>query len=130
MNEQPPKESADIITTDCDKIILGIRRTILKISPHCWKRNKEFQASKKAKIRDNLKRWLLDKEVIKDFVHQIVDHSVRKEGINSEWPAWKYYGYEPVIDKRNDMAYRIIFFLDDNKPEIIGVITIYPADDN
>ncbi|KLL03208.1 MAG: hypothetical protein MRERV_48c001, partial [Mycoplasmataceae bacterium RV_VA103A] len=34
--KQPPKEPTNIITADCNKVILGIRRTILKISPHCW----------------------------------------------------------------------------------------------
>jgi hypothetical protein len=50
------------------------------------------------------------------------------EGTNSDWPAWKYYAYEPVIDKRNNLSYRIVFFLDDNNPEIIGVITVYPCE--
>ena len=70
-SEQPPKEPSGTITTDCNKVVLGIRRTILKISPHCWKRNAEFQTSKKEKIKENLSQWLLDKETIKSFVQQI-----------------------------------------------------------
>ena len=30
--------------------------------------------------------------------------------------------------KRNDTDYLIIFFLDDNNPELIGVITVYPCE--
>jgi len=36
--------------------MLGIRRTVLKISPHFLKRNEEFKASKKAKIKENLNK--------------------------------------------------------------------------
>jgi hypothetical protein len=40
----------------------------------------------------------------------------------------KYYGYQPVIDKRNSMSYRIIWLHDDHNPEIIGVMTVYPVE--
>lgn len=124
--QSPPPEPVNTTTNKCDIKILNIRRKILKISPHYWKRNEEFRQSKKKKIRENLKKWLLDDEAIKDFVKQLDNKKVRKEGINADWPAWKYYSYEPVIDKRNEIAYLIIFFLDDNNPELIGVITVYP----
>ena len=52
--KKPPQESANTITDKCDILMLGIRRTVLKISPHCWKRNLEFKASKKVKVKDNL----------------------------------------------------------------------------
>ena len=123
--QKPPQGPSNTITDKCDIKILGIRRKVLKISSHCWKRNEEFRNSKKKKIRENLEKWLLNNEVIKDFIQQLDGKKVRKEGINTEWPAWKYYSYEPVIDKRSEMAYLIIFFLDDNNPELIGVITVY-----
>lgn len=52
--KKPPQEPANTITDKCDILMLGIRRTVLKISPHCWKRNLEFKASKKVKVKDNL----------------------------------------------------------------------------
>ena len=125
---KPPQEPANTTADKCNIKILGIRRKILKISPHCWKRNEEFRQSKKKKIRENLEKWLLDDKVIKDFIQQLDNKKVRKEGINNDWPAWKYYSYEPVVDKRNGMIYLIIFFLDDNNPETIGVITVYPCE--
>jgi len=66
--QKPPQEPANTITTDCDIIILGIFRTVLKISPHFLKRNEEFRQSKKKKIRENLEKWLLDDEAIKNFI--------------------------------------------------------------
>jgi len=48
--KQAPPEPANLTTTDCNVAILGIRRTILKISSHCWERNEEFQNSKKEKV--------------------------------------------------------------------------------
>jgi len=82
--KQPPQEPANTITDKCDISMLGIRRTILKISPHCWKRNLEFQASKKAKVRDNLKQWLLDKEIIKDFIQQLHEKEPEEEGVHKK----------------------------------------------
>ena len=126
MVKQPPQEPINTITDKCDILMLGIRRTVLKISPHCWKRNLEFQASKKAKIKDNLNRWLLDKEIIKEFVQQLNKKEPEEEGVDKVWKNLKYYGYQPVIDKRNDMSYRIIWLHDDYHPEIIGVMSVYP----
>jgi hypothetical protein len=67
-----------------DITILGICRTVLKISPHFLKRNEEFRQSKKKKIRENLEKWLLDDEVIKNFIQQLDGKKVRKEGINTD----------------------------------------------
>ena len=81
---KPPQKPVSTITDKCNIKILGIRRKILKISPHCLKRNEEFRQSKKKKIRENLEKWLLDDKVIKDFVQQLDNKKVRKEGINND----------------------------------------------
>ncbi|CAG8846400.1 16309_t:CDS:2, partial [Racocetra persica] len=47
-------------------------------------------------------------------------------GVNIDWPAWKYYGHDELIDKRSGLNYLMIFFLDDNNSEVIGVLTVYP----
>lgn len=52
--KKPPQEPINTITTDCDITMLGVRRTILKISPHFLKRNDDFRTSKKGKIKENL----------------------------------------------------------------------------
>ncbi|CAH1755901.1 1415_t:CDS:10 [Entrophospora sp. SA101] len=65
---------------ECDVVIFGIRRTILKISPHLQKRNEEFHQSKKKKFRENLSQYLLDDKVIKDFVQQLREEEVWFEG--------------------------------------------------
>jgi hypothetical protein len=124
--KKPPQEPINTITIDCDVEILGITRTVLKISPHFEKHNEEFRSSKKKKIRENLEQYLLDKKVIKDFVQQLHKKEPEFEGTHTNWEAWKYYVYKPVIDKRSDTDYLITFFLDDNNPELIGVITVYP----
>lgn len=124
--KKSPQEPANTITIDCDIEMLGIRRTVLKISPHLFKRNEELQASKKAKIKENLSKWLLDDQVIKNFVQQLDKKEPEEEGVDKVWKNLKYYGYQPVIDWRNGMAYRIIWLHDDYHPEIIGIITVYP----
>jgi hypothetical protein len=47
---QPPIEPINTTTTKCEVVIFDVRRTVLKISPHCWKRNEEFRQSKKKKL--------------------------------------------------------------------------------
>jgi len=69
---------------------------------------------------------LLDKKIIRDLVQQIREEYIWFEGINSEQPNWRYYGHDELEDKRNGLNYLMIFFLDDDNPEIIGVITVYP----
>ena len=124
--KKSPQEPANTITIDCDIEMLGIRRTVLKISPHLFKRNEEFRASKKTKIKENLSQWLLDDQIIKDFVQQLDKKEPEEEGVDKVWKNLKYYGYQPVIDWRNGMTYRIIWLHDDYHPEIIGIITVYP----
>ena len=124
--KKPPQEPVNTITIDCDIIMLGIRRTVLKISPHFLKRNEEFKASKKAKIKENLNKWLLDEKVIKNFVQQLDQKEPEEEGVDKVWKNLKYYGYQPVIDWRNETEYRIIWLHDDYNPELIGIITVYP----
>jgi hypothetical protein len=78
------REPDKTITEECDIVILGIKRTVLKISPHYLKRNKEFQASKKAKIKQNLDQYLLSKKEIKDFVQQLHNKEPEEEGVDKE----------------------------------------------
>jgi hypothetical protein len=80
--KKPPQEPANTATTDCDIEMLGIRRTVLKISPHLFKRNEEFRVSKKVKIKGNLENYLLDEKVIKDFVQQLDKKEPEEEGID------------------------------------------------
>ena len=74
--KSPPFEPINTITIDCDIRLFNNHRTILKISPHCWKRNEEFRASKKKKVKDNLTNYLLNDKVIRDLVHQITEERV------------------------------------------------------
>ena len=57
--KKPPQEPINTIIADCDIEILGIKRKVLKISPHFEKRNEEFRASKKAKIKNNLNQMII-----------------------------------------------------------------------
>lgn len=80
--QKPPREPINTTTHECDIVIFGIRRTILKISPHLQKRNEEFHQSKKKKVRENLSQYLLDDKVIKNFVQQLREEEVWFEGVN------------------------------------------------
>ncbi|CAI2186707.1 4790_t:CDS:2 [Funneliformis geosporum] len=83
----PLKVEISITKDNNQHVIFGLLRTVLKISPHCWKRNEEFQASKKAKVKENLANWLLDKEVIKNLIQQLKEKEVWFEGVNANCPA-------------------------------------------
>ena len=80
--KKPLQEPTNTITTDCDIEMLGIRRTVLKISPHLFKRNEEFRASKKVKIKGNLENYLLDKKVVRDFIQQLDKKEPEEEGVD------------------------------------------------
>ncbi|CAG8736912.1 10669_t:CDS:2, partial [Ambispora leptoticha] len=69
--QQPPTEPINITTTECEVVIFGVLRTVLKISPHCWKRNEEFRQSKKKKVQEHLDQYLLSKKEIRELVQQI-----------------------------------------------------------
>jgi hypothetical protein len=125
--QQSPKIPVGTVAVDCDKVIFDIKRIVLKVSPHYKKRNEEFQRSKKMKVKENLSRWLLDEEIIRNFIQQINQEDIWFVGIHPNWPAWKYYGCDGIIDQRNDLNYVIIFFLDDDNPEVIGMVTVYPV---
>ena len=127
VEKKPPHEPTNTTTHNCNLVIFNVRRTVLKISPHYWKRNEEFRSSKKKKIKENLEQYLLNDQIIKDLVRQLHLENPLFEVVNSDWPSWKYYAYEPVVDKRNGMDYRILIFLDDNFSELVGVVTVYPS---
>jgi hypothetical protein len=82
--KQPPREPINTTIHNCDAVIFDIRRIVLKISPHYWKRNEEFRDSKKKKIRENLIQYLLDDKVIKDFAQQLHQVDPLFEGTNSD----------------------------------------------
>ena len=71
---KPP--STNTITYQCEIVIFGVKRIILKISPHYQKRNEEFRASKKIKVKENLTNYLLDDKVIRDFIQQLREEEV------------------------------------------------------
>ena len=71
VSEQLPKKLTNITVYECNIVILDVRRTILKISQHYQKHNGEFRISRKKKVRENLKQYLLDDEIIKGFVKQL-----------------------------------------------------------
>ena len=78
MTRKQPPESANTITTGCDVVIFGIRRTVL------IKRNEEFLNSKKVKIKQNLFQYLLNDKVIKNFVQQLHEKESLFEGCHSD----------------------------------------------
>jgi hypothetical protein len=82
--KKPLQEPANTKTTNCNITILGIKRTILKITPHYQKRNKEFRNSRKQKIKENLDKYLLDDEIIKEFVRQLHEKEPEDEGVNKD----------------------------------------------
>ena len=79
-NQKPPHEPANTTTHLCNVVVFGSKRTVLKIVLITKKRNEEFRTSQQKKIKENLTNYLLDDEVIKDFVQQLDGKKVRKEG--------------------------------------------------
>jgi len=126
--KQPPKNPANISRVYCIKaIIYELKRTKLKIWYHYKKRNTEYlKGCKKRKLKPDKNR-LFNNKIIRDMIQQLDNKELESRGNHPQWKAWKYYAYEPVVDKRNQRTYKIIIFLDDNAPEFVGFVTLlYP----
>lgn len=125
---KPPQEPANISRIYRIKAtIQEIKRTKLKIWYHYQKRNTEYlRGCKKRGIKPDKSR-LFNNQIICDMVQQLHKKELESRGSHPQWEAWKYYAYEPVIDKRNQRTYKIIIFVDDNAPEFVGFVTLlYP----
>lgn len=127
-SEQPPRKFSNINTYKISAIILDVNRTILEISQHYQKHNDEFRQSKKKKIRESLEQYLLDDKIIKDFVQQLAWRKIWFERTETDSSSLKRYGCK-VIDQRSGLVYLIIFFLDDDNPKLVKVITAHPSDE-
>lgn len=126
--KKPPQESNKISQVYQIKAnIHGRKITKLAISYHYEKRNIEYlKGCEKRGIKPDLDR-LFDNKTIIDLVKQIHEKELESRGTHPNWDAWKYYAYEPVIDKRNQRNYKIIIFLDDEDLNFVGFVNIlYP----
>lgn len=105
-------------------IIQGKKRTKLVISYHYKKRNVEYlKGCKKKGVKPNKNR-LFNNQVICNMVQQLDKKELESRGTHPNWRAWKYYAYEPVIDKRTQRTYKIIVFLDDDELEFVGFVNV------
>jgi len=130
--KQPPQEPTNISRIYRIKAnIYELKRTKLKIWYHYKKRNAEYlKGCKKRKIKPDKNR-LFNNQIIRDRVQQLDKKELESRGNHPQWEAWKYYAYEPVVDKRNGRSYKMIIFLDDNAPEFVGFVSLlYPQDKN
>jgi hypothetical protein len=128
MAKKPPQEPINISRIyQIKATIQELKRTKLKIWYHYKKRNAEYlRGCKKRGVKPDKNR-LFNNQVIRDMVQQLHEKGLENRGPHPQWKAWKYYAYEPVIDKRNQRNYKIIIFLDDNAPEFVGFVSLlYP----
>lgn len=110
-------------------VIDGRKRINLVISYYYKKRNVEYlKGCKKREIKPDKNRLFNDK-VICDMVQQLDKKELESRGMHPNWEAWKYYAYEPVIDKRNGKSYKIIIFLDDDDLDFVGFVNILYLDE-
>ncbi|RHZ35986.1 hypothetical protein [endosymbiont GvMRE of Glomus versiforme] len=108
--------------------IKEIKRSELQISYHYQKRNKEYlKGCKKRRVKPDKNR-LFNNKVICDMVQQLHEKELESRGTHPKKKHWKYYAYEPVIDKRSNLTYKIIIFLDDYEPNFVGFINLLYRD--
>jgi len=110
-------------------VISGGKRTNLVISYHYKKRNIEYLKGCKKRGVEPDKNRIFDDKIICDMVQQLHEKELESRGTHPNWDAWKYYAFEPVIDKRNERTYKIIIFLDDDDLNFVGFVNIlYPEE--
>lgn len=126
--KKPPQEPDNLSRIyRINAIIHGGKRTKLKIWYHYKKRNVEYlKGCQKRGVKLDKNR-LFNNQVICDMVQQLDKKELESRGTHPNWEAWKYYAYEPVVDRRNERSYKIIIFLKDDVPEFVGFVNIlYP----
>ena len=128
--KKPPQEPDNLSQPyRINAIINGIKRTDLVISHHYKKRNIEYlKGCEKRGIKPEKDR-LFNNQVICDMVQQLDNKELESRGTHPDWEAWKYYAYEPVVDKRNKRNYKIIIFLDDDDLDFVGFVNILYTDE-
>ena len=129
MTAKKPLQGSDKISQPyrISVIIEGRKRTKLVISYHYKKRNIEYLKGCKKRGAKPDKNRLFNNQIICDMVQQLDKKELESRGTHPNWEPWKYYAYEPVVDKRNQRTYKIIIFLDDDELEFVGFVNIlYP----
>lgn len=129
MTTKKPLQEPDKISKSylINAVIDGRKRTKLVISYHYEKRNIEYLKGCKKRGTKPDKNRLFNNQVICDMVQQLDKKELESRGTHPNWEPWKYYAYEPVIDKRNWKSYKIIIFLDDDDLDFVGFVNIlYP----
>ena len=129
MTVKKPLQKPDSISQPyrISAVIKERKRTNLVISYHYEKRNVEYLLGCKKRGVKPDKNRLFNNQVICDMVQQLDKKELESRGTHPNWKPWKYYAYEPVIDKRNERTYKIIIFLDDNDLDFVGFVNVlYP----
>ena len=110
-------------------VINGRKKINLVISYHYKKRNIEYlRGCKKRGIKPDKNR-LFNNQVIRDMVQQLDKKELESRGTHPTREPWKYYAYEPVVDKRNQRNYKIIIFLDDDDLDFVGFVNVLYSDE-
>ena len=131
MTAKKPTQELDKISQPyrINAVIEGRKRIKLVISYYYKKRNVEYLKGCEKKGVKPDKNRLFNNQVIRDMVQQLDKKELESRGTHPNWEAWKYYAYEPVVDKRNEKSYKIIIFLDDDDLEFVGFVNVLYLDE-
>ena len=129
MKNKPPTPDNVVEDKKCDVWINKQRRTRLAISHDYEDQNEKYRKGltrRRIILTDKeLVERLITDELIEDvLIPQLNGKELRHHSVNRHWDTWKYYAFSPVYDKRNK-PYRLVWFLDDDDPEFLGVIDCY-----
>jgi len=128
--KKQPSTPANVATgKTCEVIINSQRRTRLAISHDYEDQNEKYKkglAKRGIKLtpQELAERLITDELIEKVFIPQLNGKELRHHSIHRHWDDWKYYAFSPVYDKRGK-EYRIVWFLDDNDPEFLGIVDCY-----
>ena len=113
----------------CDVLINKQQRTKLAISRDYEDQNEKYKKglTKRGIVltdKELAERLITDELIEKVLIPQLNGKELRHHSVHHHWNVWKYYAFSPVYDRRNK-PYKIVWFLDDDDPEFLGIVDCY-----
>ena len=121
-----PQKPTDLRPYNCNLVIInGQHFSKLEISPYYEKHNREYLvALKKKRIKLTPKKLseklITDDLIRKIFVPQLDGKEIKRDG--KEYYHWTYYSFRVY---RGVKAYKLVWCVADNEPEILGIVDCY-----
>ena len=125
LGKKPLQKPTNLRPYSCNVVINNQHLTILEITPYYEKHNKEYlEALEKKGIklseRELSEKLITDDLIRKVLVPQLDGKEVKRDG--NKYYQWTYYSFRVYWGVK---AYRLVWCVADDEPEVLGVVDCY-----